>query len=240
MMWGRLGYNPNLDNQRFIDLLNYRFPEADARKLFTAWQEASMVYPTTTGFHWGDLDFKWYIEACKGSFDQSERESGFHGVSKFILLPPHKLSGFQSIPDFVQMTLKKGNTQLKTPIEVSLKLHDHADSALELLGDLNPENNKELALTLQDIRTISMMGKYYAHKIAGSSYVALYRETNDKKYQKNAIKELTAALDYWKKYTSLAMQEHKNPLWTNRVGHVDWVKLTKDVEQDIQIAKDLQ
>jgi hypothetical protein len=37
----------------------------DARALFTAWQEASMIYPVTTGFHWGALDFQWYIEACK-------------------------------------------------------------------------------------------------------------------------------------------------------------------------------
>ena len=57
MMWGRLGFDPNLSNERFVGILQTRFPEVDAHKLFTAWQEASMTYPTTTGFHWGWLDF---------------------------------------------------------------------------------------------------------------------------------------------------------------------------------------
>jgi hypothetical protein len=34
------------------------------------------------------------------------------------------------------------------------------------------------------------------------------------------------------------MQQNINPLWTNRVGHVDWVKITEWVKQDIEIAKD--
>ena len=62
MMWGRLGYNPELANERFVQILQNHFPEMDAKQLFTAWQEASMIYPITTGFHWGPLDFQWYIE----------------------------------------------------------------------------------------------------------------------------------------------------------------------------------
>jgi hypothetical protein len=51
------------------------------------------------------------------------------------------------------------------------------------------------------------------------------------------VEELTKALAYWKLYTKTAMEEHNNPIWTNRVGYVDWARLTKDVENDIAIAK---
>ena len=40
MIWGRLGYNPNLGNERFVQILQSRYPEVDAQQLFTAWQEA--------------------------------------------------------------------------------------------------------------------------------------------------------------------------------------------------------
>jgi len=235
MMWGRLGYNPHLSNERFVQILQSRFPETDAKQLFTAWQEASMVYPTTTGFHWGPLDFQWYIEACKSRPGYAQNETGFHDVNRFINLPPHVYSGFQSIPEFV----KNGKAaELKSPLEVAEKLHTHADKALEIIEQLQAGNNKELQVTLHDIKTMALLGRYYAHKITGSTQLALFRETGDNKYQHAAVEELDLALDAWKKYTETAMQQNINPLWTNRVGHVDWLQITEWVADDIKIAKE--
>jgi hypothetical protein len=235
MLWGRLGYDPNLGNDRFIAILQNRYPEADAKQLFTAWQEASMVYPTTTGFHWGSLDFQWYIEGCKSRPGYAQNKTGFHDVNRFINLPPHLKSGFQSIPDFV----KNGkNAELKSPLEVSEKLHAHADKALEIVSNFGKVEDKELYLTLHDIKTVALLGKYYGYKIAGSTQLALYRDTKDKKYQDTAITALEKALKAWKEYTETSMQQNINPLWTNRVGYVDWVKITDWVEDDIKIANE--
>jgi len=238
MMWGRLGFNPELGNERFVAVLQNRFPEVHAEKLFEAWQQASMIYPTTTGFHWGSLDFQWYIEGCKSRPGYAQNETGFHDVNRFINLPPHKKSGFQSIPDYVKMVTSEGETNLKTPVEVSEKLHNLTNSALDIVAGFGDVENKELIITLHDIKTMASLGKYYAHKIAGSTQLALYRETGDKKYQEDAIAELEKALYAWKKYTETALQQNVNPLWTNRVGYVDWVKTTNWVEDDIEIAKE--
>ncbi|MGB6153915.1 MAG: hypothetical protein WBG48_18165, partial [Pricia sp.] len=81
------------------------------------------------------------------------------------------------------------------------------------------------------------LGKYYAHKIAGSTQVAMYRATKDTLYQEKAVTELTKALEFWKKYTEQTSKQNKNPLWTNRVGHVDWEEITVEVAKDIEIAK---
>jgi len=237
MMWGRLGYNPQLSDEWFIKMLQSHFKEVDAVKLFIAWQEASMIYPTTTGFHWGSLDFQWYIEGCKSTPGYAQNETGFHDVNRFISLGPHTGSGAQSIPDFVKMTMEEEESDLISPFQVSRKLHEHADKALEILESLNPGNNKELKVTLNDIRTMACLGKYYAWKIAGSTNVALHRETKEKTYQDEAIEQLTKALDAWKLYTVAAMEQNHNPLWTNRVGYVDWVKFSEYAEQDIEIAK---
>ena len=237
MMWGRLGYNPELGNERFIAVLQSRYPEIDASELFTAWQEASMIYPTTTGFHWGSLDFQWYIEGCKSHTRYSQNETGFHDVNRFINLPPHARSGFQSIPDYVKMILNDGSSELKSPLEVADLLHGQSDKAMEIISQFGTTNTKELSVTIHDIKTMALLGKYYAYKIAGSTQLALFRETKDTKYQDAAIAQLTSGLQAWENYTETALQQNVNPLWTNRVGYVDWIKITEWVADDIKIAK---
>ena len=238
MLWGRLGYDPKVSNDRFVSMLQTKFPTVDATKFFTAWQEASMIYPTTTGFHWGPFDFQWYIEACKSRERYAQNDTGFHDVNRFINLPPHAKSGFQSIPDYVKMTLDDSTSTLKNPFEVSGLLHAHSDTALQLLEEMNAGDDKKLQLTIHDIKTMALLGKYYAHKIAGSTQVALYRKTKEKKFQEKAVVELEEALHYWKRYTKAALQQNVNPIWSNRVGDVDWAKITDWVAQDIAIAKE--
>jgi len=237
MLWGRLGYDPEITNERFIGILQNKFPEVDANQLFTAWQEASMIYPTTTGFHWGPLDFQWYIEGCKSRPGYAQNETGFHDVNRFINLPPHAKSGFQSIPDFVKMTGDGGTSELKSALEVADMLHAQSDKAIEIITGFGTTEDKELNVTVHDIKTMALLGKYYAYKITGSTQLALYRDTKDKKYQDEAIAQLTSALQAWKKYTEAALQQNINPLWTNRVGYVDWIQITEWVAGDIEIAK---
>jgi hypothetical protein len=237
MMWGRLGYNPQLTNEWFVNILKCHFRIKDADRLFEAWQNASLIYPKTTGFHWGSLDFQWYIEGCKSAPGFAMNKTGFHDVNRFISLGTHPGAGMQAIPDFVKMTMKGEGTDLITPLDVSRKLHEHSQKALEILESLEPGKDKELSFTLQDIKTMALLGRYYAYKIAGSTYVGLYRETNDTKYQEEAVNQLTNALDAWKEYTREAMKQNHNPLWTNRVGYVDWIRFTQYVEEDIEIAK---
>jgi hypothetical protein len=238
MLWGRLGYDPDIPDERFERILGNRFPEVDAEKLLTAWKCASMVYPVTTGFHWGDLDFRWYIEGCKSRPEASQTISGFHDVNRFITLQPHPESGYQSIAGYVTSLTTNKPAALITPPEVARILSDNADSALLLIDSMmGDEMNKELLYILNDIRSMACLGKYYSCKINGAANLALYRETGSALVKDIAVKQLTEALEYWKAYTKSAMKQYRNPLWTNRVGNVDWIKLTDEVNNDIEIAK---
>jgi len=236
MLWGRFGYNPNLSNERLIQILQQRYPNVPAADLFAAWQNASMVYPKTTGFHWGALDFQWYIEACKSRPGPAQTQTGFHDVNRFITLEPHKGTDNISIPDYVKAVIAGKELSGTTPIEVSNQIHDHADGALAILGKLSHGDDKELRLTLGDIRAMAYMGKYYAHKIRGATELALFGESRKPEYQKAAIRELAEAAQFWRLYVSTARSQYKNPLWTNRVGYCDWQKLTGEVMNDIKIA----
>ena len=58
------------------------------------------------------------------------------------------------------------------------------------LRDLNHDGDKELRLTLDDIRTIAWLGKYYAHKIQAATELALFRETLKPEHRDAAIRDL--------------------------------------------------
>lgn len=237
MMWGRLGYDPTLDNERFLALLAERFPEVSASILFEAWQNASMTYPLTTGFHWGEYDYQWYIEACRSRPGPAQTESGFHDVNRFITLDPHPDTDNMSIPDYVEAVVSGENSLATTPVQVADALDEHATAAIDALKGFETSENQELRATLADISAMALMGKYYSRKILGATNLALYRRTKNVEYQQQAIEDLTQAAEYWTQYTSLASSLYKSPIWMNRVGIVDWEELNAEVLHDIEIAR---
>ncbi len=186
-----------------------------------------MIYPETTGFHWGSLDFQWYIEACKSRPGPAQTESGFHDVNRFITLAPHPGTDNISIPDYVKAVVSGKQRSGTTPIEVSDQIHRHADRALAIVGRLSHGGDKELRRTLEDIRAIAYLGKYYAHKIRGATELALFRATEKRSHQDKAVDELNRAAQFWRLYASTALGQYANPLWTNRVGYCDWRKLVQ-------------
>lgn len=130
-----------------------------------------------------------------------------------------------------------GATDKTTPLQVAKQLHTHSDNALAMLKKMEANGNRELANTLADIKSISYLGKHYAHKISGSTYQALYNSTKDKTYQQKTIEELEDALKYWSLYAENASKQYINPVWMKRVGWADWEKFKEIIQKDIEIAK---
>jgi hypothetical protein len=234
MLWGRMAYDPTLSNERITAWLADRYaisPES-AAVLFDAWQQASMIYPTVTGFHWGSLDFQWYIEGCQGRQRFTQTESGFHDVNRFITLAPHAGTDFQSIPDFVVGK----NMNRVSPLEIADRIDNYAKSAEGCATNWSVKLNSDLAPVLADIEIVATMGHYYAEKIRGATYLALYRENNDPVDQKKAVDHLVNAARAWSAYTEKVLAMYKNPFWTNRVGIVDLKSTYQHVLEDIRIA----
>lgn len=222
MCWGRLGYNPEMSDERFVSIIHSRFPTVNAGEMFDAWQSASMIYPLVTGFHWGSLDFQWYIESGQSQPWPANTPTGYHDVNRFITLPPHKGTGYISIPDFVKSFVNGSEMNGLTPVELAQKINNYADVALDWAHRQDSGTNYDLQITTDDIRTIAWLGKYYAHKILGATYLCLFRETGQKQWNQKSIDELNFSAGFWRSYASSALANYHNPLWTNRVGIVDW------------------
>ena len=83
---------------------------------------------------------------------------------------------------------------------------------------------------------MALLGKYYAAKIRGATELALFRASKRPEHQALAVRHLTRAAAHWKDYTARTGARYRNPLWTNRVGLVDWHELDLEVARDIEIA----
>ena len=228
MLWGRLGYNPNLPTTVFKNHLKLRFPEAPTEVLYNAWKTASKIIPQTTRFFWRNWDYEWYPEGCKGP--------RFITVNEFINGKTMEGSGILNIVDYCNKVVKKEQITEITPLEVADNLAEYAHQTLQLIDGVEPSGNAELMQTKNDILAFAYLGNYYSEKIRGATDLAMSNLTSDSTFQNSAILHLEKALEYWKKYAeTLSLQYIPRAL--ARTQKMDWNALTKDVENDIELAK---
>ncbi|MDC0584722.1 hypothetical protein OAO55_03230 [Bacteroidales bacterium] len=228
MMWGRLGYNPHLSEDVFRDHLQYRYPEVSVDTLYLAWKTASEIIPQTTRFSWKDWDGNWYPEGCKSG--------SFINVKGFMVGNTMDGSGILNIADYCEKRINDENISEITPFDVADSLESYAQQTLLLIKGIKPSNNTALNLTINDIAAFAHLGNYYSEKIRGATELALFMNTSELSYQNKAVAHLEKALGHWKKYAK-RLDEQYYPKVLARTGKFDWNQLTKDVERDIEMAK---
>jgi hypothetical protein len=233
MLWGRLSYDPTLPDASFERTLAWRFREVPGAKLFAASSAASKTIPQVTRFFWGDIDLKWFPEACISH----PRQNGFYTVKHFIEGETMPGMGILNIRNWRDRLLAGQPMEGLTPPQVAGALTNHALETLRLVSELRPQAgaNKELRLTLGDFEAMAHLGNYYAEKILGATDLALFEKTADAEMKKSAVKHLEAALVHWKKYAMVATRQYRPQLLT-RIGYVDLNALTGKVQQDVDIA----
>jgi hypothetical protein len=163
-------------------------------------------------------------------------------VETFINQPVHPGTDNIPIPQYVAALARGAQLPKGTPpTQIAASLDTRADAALATLPSFErlalARNNTEFAGTIADIRAMALLGKYYAAKIRGATELALFRATRAPQHQVAAVDELTRAAGFWSDYTTGAAAHYRNPLWTNRVGIVDWHELDAEVANDISIAR---
>ncbi|MGB4726813.1 MAG: hypothetical protein WBH86_05380 [Thermogutta sp.] len=237
LLWGRLSYDPQLSNDHFRKILAARFPEVPSDQLFAAWVEASQVFPYITRFFWGDIDLRWFPEACT----RHPAPKGFYTVKDFILGETMPGSGVLSIREWLSQGEKAGETAGVTPLQIAETLETHSREALRLLKELKPKEKprRELQRTLGDLEAMAYLGQYYSAKIRGAVALAEFDRDGKPEQQEAAVKHLEIALAHWKHYADIAHSQYK-PQLLNRIGFVNLHEIAGCVEKDIAIAKQWQ
>jgi hypothetical protein len=236
-LWGRLAYAPDLPAATFHRLITARFPGADTTRLTAAWTDASNTFPYITRFFWGDIDIKWFPEACR-------RRDGFYTVRQFVEGGTMPGAGVLNIMEWRAGLLAKQMPPGVTPLEIASTLEANATNALKALPGLQratvapAASAREYTATLGDIEAMAHLGLYYAAKIRGACDLALFDKSGDAKQQASAVRHLEAALTHWKNYSAAYTRQYVQPVRYNRTGLVDIPKQTEDVAADVQMARD--
>ncbi len=239
MLLGRLAFDPSLPDCHFERALAARHPGASSSHLFRALQGASQVMPLTTRFFWGDIDLKWYPEACLSH--RRSKGQGFYSVRHFMEGSAMPGANVLCIRDWRACLSDRRPMTETTPLEIATALDGAAAETLAALEPLREAKTQdaELQKTIHDCKALAWLGRYYASKIRGACALALFDSSGDPFEHKSAVRHLDDALAYWKKYAAVR-DAHYVPALYNRVGYVNVTALTEKVAADIDIARNWQ
>ena len=229
MLWGRLAFNNQLDNAFFIQKIGERYPGLDPAKLMHTWQEASKIVPLVNRFHWNDWDYQWAVEAC------IDDRVGFHDVLRFMANPTIKDGNILNPETFAIQSLK-GKTTGETPFEVAAKLREYASSAQKGISQLPENNSAETNALLDDIRSMSALGNYYANKIEAATELALFKYSGDSSHQKKAVSLLKKAVEDWSNYAEIIDKNYR-PQMLARTRMFDVNLIKQEVINDVKKAE---
>lgn len=235
MLWGRLGYDPDVNHLPVANLLAEKYPKADPNQLQKAWTNASAIPSLVTRFHWHDWDFMWAVEGCL------DLRKGFHTVEDFINKLPMQGSGIIGIKEAIKASKEKRTLTGITPLQVANRLDSLSNATIVFTKkELSKQQNlsNEYLELLYDLEAFSYMGKYYAQKIRGAYFLHSYLETKVESQKIQAIVELKKAVDFWKLYAKAATRNY-HPQFLSKTRTVNWNKLTSNVEQEVEFSKQI-
>jgi hypothetical protein len=113
-----------------------------------------------------------------------------------------------------------GGLDLAEAIRLAQALQEHARMTLQLCEAMpQTVTNKELRLTLGDLRAVAHLGDYYAEKILAATDLALFDRTGGVGQQ------------------AVATRQYRPQLLT-RIGELDLNRLTQNVAADIALARE--
>jgi hypothetical protein len=236
MLWGRLSYNPELPDELFHKTLETRFPGVSAGVLMNAWSAASMVFPWITRLSWGDIDVRWFPEACLSH----PSYKGFYTVKDFMEVDPMPGSNIMNITEWAQNYIDNRPDSRMSPLAVADTISKYAKLAAIFLQQLpaqKPGSSDELTQTLGDIGAFAAIGNYYQEKIRGACSLALYNFYGLEQDKEEAVDHLSLAKAHWTRYAVIYDAKYK-PANYNRVGYVNIPALIEKTEKDIQMAKE--
>ena len=218
------------------------FSGRDRNELLAAWQDASMIYPLVTGFHWGALDFQWYIEGCRsrpGSREDREWISQRGDV--------HRPAGSSGYGQHHHSGLRRRHRQRRIEARHDAaagrrKIDERADAALAALttsvaGRPAQKDTEYVGHPRRHPRDGAARQVLRGENSRRDGAGAVSPARNCRRIRPNAVTQLTSAAGFWKEYTRRTGARYRNPMWTNRVGIVDWRELDAEVDNDIAIAR---
>lgn len=243
MLWGRMGYNPQLSDDFIKSVLASRYPGFDVSTLFEVMNSAAKIIPQVSRQYFQRGDATWFPEASWSN----PSIFGYLDILRWMKsVDAMKDSGVLSIADYCEQFIDgKVDESMQTPLEVSAALNKFAANALQgiekirsyLKKSKSPSlAEKEYLRLVSDQEAMAYLGLYYSEKIIAAVNLRLFNDTKDSSYQELCVSQLEKALEHWRKYASIASSMYEAQRY-GRQGYVDLNEITASVENDIEKAR---
>lgn len=244
-MWGRLLYNPKLQDDFFINQFNYKYGKNVGSQLFEALKLSSEMPLELASFYQGTWDFTLYCEGFLNGKqlyrNYKEADEAFININEMISHPTLD-KRYLNIDQFVNLNLAKiaiKSDQI-TPLDIAKKMNANGDKILSLLNNLesaktdNPENYK---IELNDMKAWAYLSLYFAKKLEGGVFLDEARKSKNKELQLEAINSLKVAATYWGKIIDATKQYQDVSLLHLRTYKFSWRYFFPKVLKDIELAE---
>lgn len=216
MLWGRLAYDPGLDRDFFVARLTDRYPGVDAGQLQDTWQTASQIIPRVNRFYWRNWDHMWSVE------NSNSHKESFHGIEAFAKGETMPGSGLLNVREFVQGELSGSMPTGITPLAVARRLDEDARQTLAGVDILtSTTNGADLQAALDDMRSMALLGQYYADKIRAAIDYGAFLETREKHRRESAGRHALAAYEHCTDYVDHNQARYHSQM-LSRPGALDW------------------
>ena len=249
-VWGRLMYDPSTSNDVFANTFDRKYGITFGDKLMRAHVLADKMPLKLASFYAASWDFTLYSEGFLANAP-SRMKCGYDSISPFIsvneIIETTVLdTNLIPIKDFVS---GKGTDLRKiSPLTLADELNKNGNDALDILQTISV-TNPTVVHEIDDIKSWAFLSLYFGEKLKGGTALQQYRVTGNRDKQKESIRHLERALQYWKKVadiTSKYIDEiplmHLNPKYVNSgnrrpLKKFSWAALTGEVKNDIEIAR---
>jgi hypothetical protein len=192
-LFGRLSYDPNTPPEEWDREFVARYGKDAGPIVEQALQRASGILPEVVAY---------CLPAALFSTTRGWPERQRQGdLPEYVAATPSDIEQFESFSDAADDILQGRASAKVTPMETSewftLAARDVRQMVAQAEKSAGPHPGKEFASTMVDLKILSDLAEYHAHRIpAGLSY-ALFLKTNDLNVLDDAIRHEQEATDAW-------------------------------------------
>lgn len=223
-LWGRIGYDPELGDEVWLNELERRFGAEPAPHLLDAYRESSKVISYLVSHHMDDQNMYNWLELDAGG-----------PIDYFSSITPGEKTLFLNARDYAEARTANVPSAMITPFEAAEDLEEFADrceAALEKAEEVGTfTDNREYDFASLDMRALCRLACYNAHKIRASAYLSLFYETSDYSLLGPACDCAEAGVDEWRELVRITEPYYERLQLGPSVGH--WKDNLPWVEYDV-------
>ncbi len=247
-LWGRLLYNPSMNDEVFQQEFTRRFAEEGRSMLLASSLAGASALRIASYFDCG-WDFTLYTEGMM-ALNPATKNVEYISVDRLINQPPLD-TNYISIHDYItnEPAAHAVDNNKITPQQLADTLEKDCNKALSLVANINVRQNKALRYEVADIKTWAYLGIHFAEKIRGGLALEKFRTQGGKVNKQAAVVHLQKSLAYWDSiieitkplYNEMPLvhlsQQGGKETPENFYRTFHWKDLRPDVLRDVQIAE---